>query len=152
MLYPQLQLFSSLKAWLKSQFIKGALSDLSPMRMNHFLPMEPQSPLLTVDFTGPRCLVLFASCSPSTLPLNLGGEEGLLHIVHFGDLSMGTQEVIKNGPGGQPRVAQWFSTAFSPGHDPGDPGSSPALGSLHGACFSLCLCLCLSLCVSLMNK
>ena len=50
------------------------------------------------------------------------------------------------------RVAQWFSTVFSPGHDLGDPESSPELGSLHGACFSLCLCLCLFLCVSQINK
>ena len=34
------------------------------------------------------------------------------------------------------QVAQWFSTAFSPGCDPGDPGWSPTLGSLQGACFS----------------
>ena len=48
------------------------------------------------------------------------------------------------------RVAQRFSTAFSPGPDPGDLGSCPTLGSLHGAC--LCLCLFLSLFMSLMNK
>ena len=30
-------------------------------------------------------------------------------------------------------VAQWFSTAFSPGHDPGDPGLSPTSGSMQGA-------------------
>ena len=46
-------------------------------------------------------------------------------------------------------VAQWFSTACSPGCDPGDPGLSPISGSLHGAYFSLCLCLCLSLSVCL---
>ena len=48
------------------------------------------------------------------------------------------------------RVAQRFSTAFSPRCDPGDPESSPTLVSLHGACFFLCLCLylSLSLCVS----
>ena len=47
------------------------------------------------------------------------------------------------------QVAQWFSTAFSPGPYPGDLGSSPTSGSLHGACFSFCLCLCLSLSLSL---
>ena len=48
------------------------------------------------------------------------------------------------------RVAQWFSTAFSPGPDPGDLGSSPTSSSLHGACFFHCLwlCLTLSLCLS----
>ena len=38
------------------------------------------------------------------------------------------------------RVAQWFSTAFSPGHDPGDLGSSPTSGSLHGD-FILVVCI-----------
>ena len=46
------------------------------------------------------------------------------------------------------RVAQWFSTAFSPGPDAGDLESSSTSGSLHGACFSLCLCLS----VSVMNN
>ena len=50
---------------------------------------------------------------------------------------------------GAAQVAQWFTTAFSPGPDPGNPGTSPMLGSLHGACFSLCLVsLSLSLSVS----
>ena len=42
------------------------------------------------------------------------------------------------------RVAQWFSTVFSPGSDPGDLGSSPKSGPQHGTCFSLCLSLSLS--------
>ena len=51
------------------------------------------------------------------------------------------------------RVAQWFSTAFSPGRDPGDLGSSPMSGSLHGpaspsAYVSASVCVY----VSLMNK
>ena len=57
---------------------------------------------------------------------------------------------------GQPQVAQWFSTTFSPGRDPGDLGSSPTSVSLHGACFSLCLCfslsLSLSVCLPWINK
>ena len=48
------------------------------------------------------------------------------------------------------RVAQQFSTAFSPGPDPGDLGLSPTSGSLVGPAspFALCLCLSLSLFVS----
>ena len=50
----------------------------------------------------------------------------------------------------EPRVAQRFSTALSPGRDPGDLGSTATSGSLHGACsFCLCLCLPVSLCVCL---
>ena len=63
-----------------------------------------------------------------------------------------------------PRGAQRFSAACSPGRDPGEeaePGgpavsdqrSSPTSGSLHGACFSLsCVSAFLSLCVCLMNR
>ena len=46
---------------------------------------------------------------------------------------------------GDPRVAQSFSAAFSPGHDPEDLGWSPASDCLQGA---LCLYLYCSLCVS----
>ena len=44
---------------------------------------------------------------------------------------------LKIALGRATRVAQRFSTAFSPGHDPGDLGSSPMSGFLHEACFSL---------------
>ena len=51
------------------------------------------------------------------------------------------------------RVAQRFSTTFSPGCGPGDPGLSPTSGSLHGMePPSPSACVCASLCVSLMNK
>ena len=32
------------------------------------------------------------------------------------------------------QVAQWFSTAFSPGHDPGSPGSHPRLQAVPNRC------------------